>query len=125
MTVLIVVVAVIAVVVVLPAMKRFVFHRARDHDCCAARLGFPPIIDFRAWPRWSSFETIDPALQRIYSGAATGQGATIYEWIGNSRAGMGRMEVTNVAPPRRATVRVAFVKPFVAHNINEFVLDPN
>jgi uncharacterized protein YndB with AHSA1/START domain len=83
---------------------------------------FSLIIDFRHWPRWSPFEALDPTMKRAYSGAVSGKGA-IYEWDGNSRAGKGRMEITETSPPSRATVKVDFLKPFDAHNLNQFTLE--
>lgn len=84
---------------------------------------FPLLIDFRQWPRWSPFEALDPTMQRNYSGAATGIGA-VYDWDGNSQAGKGRMEIVGATPPTSLTVHVDFVKPFAAHNVNQFTLDP-
>src|SRR5262249_2382321 len=85
---------------------------------------FPLIADLRQWPRWSAFETLDPAMKRSASGAAGGTGA-VYEGVGNGRAGEGRMEITETASPASATVKVDFKKPFDAHNVNRFVLEPH
>lgn len=84
---------------------------------------FPLLIDFRQWPRWSPFETLDANMKRSYSGAPSGKGA-VYDWEGNSQAGQGRMEVVDISPPRSVTIQVDFVKPFDAHNLNQFTLDP-
>jgi uncharacterized protein YndB with AHSA1/START domain len=83
---------------------------------------FALLVDFRHWPRWSPFESLDPAMKRTYSGAASGPGA-VYEWNGNGRAGEGRMEITEASPPSRATIKVDFLRPFVAHNENRFTLE--
>jgi hypothetical protein len=80
------------------------------------------IDDFRRWGTWSPFEKMDPTMQRAYSGAASGKGA-VYAWEGKGSAGIGRMEITEVAPPLRATIAVDFAKPFRAHNVNEFTLE--
>ena len=66
------------------------FHVERS-----ARIQAPPdrvfaqIDDFRAWGAWSPWEKIDPALQRTYSGAPSGEGA-VYAWEGNENVGSGR-----------------------------------
>ena len=58
----------------------------------------PHIDDFHKWAAWSPWEKLDPAMQRTFSGVASGKGA-IYEWLGNSKAGQGRMEITESQPP--------------------------
>ena len=85
---------------------------------------FPLITDFRQWPRWSPFEALDPEMKRSYSGAPSGKGA-VYDWQGNAQAGQGRMEIVDVSPPASVTIQVDFVKPFDAHNLNQFTLDPH
>ena len=62
-------------------------------------------------------------MRRTYSGAASGTGA-VYEWEGNSKAGKGRMEITDTAPPSKVVITLDFVKPFEAHNIVEFTMEP-
>lgn len=79
------------------------------------------INDFHEWAKWSPWEHIDPALQRSFSGAASGAG-TVYEWVGNSKVGSGRMEITGVSPTSKITIKLDFLKPFEAHNTAEFTL---
>ena len=55
---------------------------------------FALINDLRGWGAWSPYEKRDPAMQRSFSGAASGKGA-IYEWDGNNNVGKGRMEITD------------------------------
>ena len=62
-------------------------------------------------------------MNRTYSGAASGEGA-VSEWDSTGSAGKGRMSITESVPPRMISVKVDFVKPFEAHNINEFTLEP-
>ena len=78
------------------------------------------ISDFHRWQAWSPYEKKDPAMKRIYSGAATGAGA-IYGWEGNANVGSGRMEVTG-STPEKITIKLDFLKPFEAHNTAEFIL---
>jgi carbon monoxide dehydrogenase subunit G len=82
------------------------------------------INDFHSWVAWSPFENLDPAMKRTYSGPANGKGA-VYEWEGNGKAGQGRMEISDVAPSSRVTIKLDFIKPFEAHNVAEFTLDDN
>ncbi len=84
---------------------------------------FALINDFREWSKWSPWDKIDPEIKRSFSGAASGVG-TVYEWTGNNKVGMGRMEITGAAPNTTITIKLDFLKPFEAHNTAEFMLAP-
>jgi uncharacterized protein YndB with AHSA1/START domain len=85
---------------------------------------FPLIDNFHHWPRWAPQDKEDPTMKRIYSGEESGIGA-VSDWQGTGNAGKGRMTITESAAPNTVVVRVDFVRPFVAHNVNEFVLEPS
>ena len=84
---------------------------------------FPMINDFDAWPNWSPWERLDPALKRMRSGSASGVGS-VYAWEGNKKVGTGRMEIVEAHPPSQVVIKLDFLKPFEAHNIAEFTLEP-
>jgi hypothetical protein len=63
-------------------------------------------------------------MKRIYSGEDSGAGA-VSDWQGTGNAGKGRMTIMESAAPNKVVVRVDFVRPFVAHNVNEFLLEQN
>jgi uncharacterized protein YndB with AHSA1/START domain len=84
---------------------------------------FPLVDDLHNWPRWAPQDRDDPTMKRTYSGSASGAGA-VSEWVGTGSAGKGQMTIIESAPLRRIVVKVDFVKPFVAHNVNEFTLEP-
>jgi uncharacterized protein YndB with AHSA1/START domain len=84
---------------------------------------FALINDFRNWSGWSPYEKLDPAMKRTLSGAAQGKGS-IYEWASDGRAGRGRMEITDAAPPSQITIKLDFVKPFESHNTVNFTTQP-
>lgn len=121
----------IAVLVLLAAFLAFVasrssmfrLARSTEIDAPPDRI-YPYFADFHNWAAWSPFEKYDPAMTRTYSGAPSGRGA-VYEWSGNSRAGQGRMEILDVAPPTRVTTALHFIKPFPAQNMTEFTLEPS
>jgi hypothetical protein len=48
----------------------------------------------------------------------------VYAWEGNKDVGQGRMEIAESVPPGRVAIKLDFVKPFEAHNIVEFKLEP-
>ncbi len=82
---------------------------------------FPLIDDYRRWSAWSPWETRDPAMQKTYSGSASGTGA-VYEWAGNRDVGTGRMETTGSVAPAKITIDLHFMQPFEARNTTEFTL---
>lgn len=84
---------------------------------------YPWVADFHAWPRWSPWEDIDPAMQRTYSGPESGTGAS-YAWFGNRKAGSGSMEITRAEPWEHVVIDLRFVKPFKARNETGFRIEP-
>ena len=84
---------------------------------------FALINDLHNWGAWSPWEKMDPAMKRTHSGTAQGTGAG-YAWDGNSKVGKGRMEITDTSPPSKIVIKLDFDKPFEAHNVSEFTLDP-
>jgi uncharacterized protein YndB with AHSA1/START domain len=119
----VVVVAVIAVLA-LAATRPDVFRVQRSASIKAPpEKVFPLINDYKQWAQWSPYETRDPAMKRTFSGPPAGKGA-IYAWEGDKNVGSGRMEIVEVAPPTKVTIKLDFIKPFEAHNIAEFTLAP-
>jgi uncharacterized protein YndB with AHSA1/START domain len=114
----------VAVVLVLAANKPDVFQVER-----ATSIKAPPekifalINDFHKWGAWSPYEKKDPAMKRTYRGAESGKGA-VYAWEGDKNVGQGLMEIADSTPPSKIVLKLDFVKPFEAHNIVEFTLDP-
>ncbi|MEJ8821956.1 SRPBCC family protein [Variovorax humicola] len=82
----------------------------------------PLIADFHRWGAWSPYEKIDPSMKREFSGAPSGKGA-VYAWEGTGNAGAGRMEIAE-STPKRVAIQLDFSKPFTAHNIAAFTLQP-
>ncbi len=124
LTILGVVAAIVAVILVIAATRPDSFRVERSISIKApAERIFPYIDDFHQWTAWSPWEKIDPALKRTYSGAPSGKG-TIYAWEGNSKVGSGRMEIRESSPPGKILINLDFMKPMEAHNIAEFTLVP-
>jgi hypothetical protein len=124
-------VAITAAVILLPIAGVLVYAATKPDSFRVARTASvkaPPekisamIQDFRTWTQWSPFEAKDPAMQRTLSGAPAGKGA-IYEWNGNKDIGQGRMEIADVSQ-RQVRIKLEFIRPFEAHNIAEFTLQP-
>jgi uncharacterized protein YndB with AHSA1/START domain len=118
----------IALVVVIIAFLAYVASRPNDfrvHRTTTVNAPpdqiFPLINDFHQWEAWSPFDKRDPAMRRTYSGAAAGTGA-VYEWLGNSQVGTGRMEIRETTPPEKVVIDLHFIKPFEGRNVAEFTM---
>jgi hypothetical protein len=83
---------------------------------------FPLINDIKAWTVWSPYEKKDPAMKRTYGAVTAGKGAT-YAWEGDKNVGQGSMEIVE-SGPRKILLKLDFLKPFEAHNMGEFLLEP-
>ena len=123
---------IIALVVVVLIVALLVFAATKPDIFRVQRLAsinappekiFPLINDFHHWGAWSPYEKLDPTMKRTYSGAANGKGA-MYAWEGSGKAGIGRMEIAETSPASKITLNLDFVKPFEAHNIIDFTLEP-
>jgi len=114
----------IVAILVLAAMKPDTFRVQRTASIKAPpeRI-FPLINDFQRWGAWSPFEKKDPGMKRTMSGVPSGKGA-VYEWDGNKEIGQGRMEIVESVPPSRVTLTLDFTRPFKAHNLVDFTLEP-
>ncbi|MHA7222031.1 SRPBCC family protein [Arthrobacter sp. RHLT1-20] len=84
---------------------------------------FPLVNSFHEWTKWSPWETVDPAMDRGYSGSDSGVGAK-YAWSGNRKAGSGTMEIVESTAPNTIRIRLEFTKPFKAVNPTTFTLTP-
>ncbi len=123
-TIAIVVALLLAAVLLFAATKPDTFRVQR-----AASINAPPekvfalINDFNRWGAWSPWEKKDPAMKRSFGAATSGKGA-VYAWEGNKDVGQGRMEIAESIPPSKVAIELDFVKPFEAHNLVEFTLEP-
>lgn len=123
-TILLLIVLLVAAVLIYAASKpgSFRIERSLSIKAPADRI-FALIDDFHQWRRWSPWEKLDPALDRNYSGEEMGKGA-VYDWEGNGKAGKGRMEIVEIQPPARISIKLDFMKPFKASNQVNFTLLP-
>lgn len=84
---------------------------------------FPLVNSFQEWTKWSPWESVDPAMQRSYTGASSGVGAK-YAWSGNRKAGSGTMEIVESLEPSTIRIRLEFTKPFKTINPTTFTFAP-
>jgi uncharacterized protein YndB with AHSA1/START domain len=114
----------IAIVLILAATKPDTFSVKRVAAIKAApQTIFPLINDFHQWAGWSPWEKKDPAMQRTFSGTASGKGS-VYAWDGNKNVGSGRMEILEASAPSKIVIKLDFFKPFEGHNTAEFTMLP-
>lgn len=115
LNVLVIVAAVIAAFLTFAATRpgSFRVERQATINAPADRI-FARLQDFHEWAAWSPWEKIDPAMQRSFSGPASGVGAA-YAWDG-PKVGAGRMEILESTPPRGLVIKLDFTRPFEAHN---------
>jgi uncharacterized protein YndB with AHSA1/START domain len=118
------VLATAAAILVAAAMKpnTFMIERSIVIQAPPGKI-FPLIDDFRNWSQWAPQDREDPSIMRTYSGAPSGMGA-VSNWTSSGSAGSGQMSITESVPPSKVVISVDFAKPFAAHNVNTFTLDP-
>lgn len=118
------VLALVAGILILAALRPDTFRVER-----AASISAPPekvfalINDFKRWDAWSPWEKKDPAMRRTFGSVTSGKGAT-YAWEGSKDVGQGSMTIAESVPPTRIRIHLDFVKPFKAHNVVTFALEP-
>lgn len=123
-TIAIIIAVLVAGILLFAATKPDIFRVQRSTTIKAPpEKIFAHINDFRNWGAWSPYEKKDPAMKRTFGGATSGKGAT-YAWDGNKEIGQGSMEITESTAPSKVALKLDFVKPFEAHNVVDFTLEP-
>jgi hypothetical protein len=82
---------------------------------------FSLINDLHSWDAWSDDSGGGGTVPKTYTGPASGVGAAA-EWNGSGRAGVAKMLITESVVPSKVSVQVDWIKPFRAHNLNEFTI---
>jgi uncharacterized protein YndB with AHSA1/START domain len=118
-----VLVLVVLVILVIAAFRSGTIEILRSRSIQApAEKVFAWIDDFHNWKQWAPQDVEDPAMKRTFCGPEHGLGAAS-EWSGSGNSGKGRMSIVASEPPKKISIKVDFVKPFAAHNVNEFTLE--
>jgi len=117
-----IVVVVLAIVV---ATRPSTFHVERSIVITASPESvFAQVNDFHSWAAWSPWEKLDPTMEKTFSGPSAGAGAT-YVWKSdNGKVGQGRMTIERSDLPSSVSVKLEFIKPFIATNTVTFTLIP-
>jgi uncharacterized protein YndB with AHSA1/START domain len=123
--VLVIIVAAIAAFLAYASSRPDAFAVSRSVTIAAApEKIFPILNDFTAWPSWSPYEKLDPAMQRTLGAITKGKGAT-YAWEGNGKVGAGNMELTASNPSSLVAIDLNMQKPMKVSNKVTFTLTPN
>jgi uncharacterized protein YndB with AHSA1/START domain len=117
------VVVLVAGILIYAATKPDTFRVQRALDISAPpEKIFSILTDLRRSIEWSPYENKDPDMKRSHSGADTGKGA-VYEWDGDGNVGAGRIEIADVSPPSRVTLKLDMIRPFMANNIVDYTME--
>lgn len=120
-TILLVILAAVAIVLTLAALRPSTFRVER-----AATFKAPPekvfaaINGMKAFNEWNPWLRMDPATAGTYAGPEVGKGSA-YAWE-SKKTGAGRMEIVESQPASRVALKLDFLKPFEAHNMAEFTI---
>jgi uncharacterized protein YndB with AHSA1/START domain len=122
-TILLIVAAAIAALLIYAATKPDNFRLERS-----ATIAAPPdkvfalINDLRQFNTWNPFAKMEPTVVMTYDATSAGVGGA-YHWKGD-KTGEGRMQITESVPAQRVSAKLDFVKPFEAHNLVDFTVQP-
>lgn len=84
---------------------------------------FGNVNNFHKWEAWSPWAKMDPAMKTTYEGPEAGTGAK-YTWVGDSKVGEGKMEITDSKPAELVKIKLDFIKPVAATNDTVFDFKP-
>jgi uncharacterized protein YndB with AHSA1/START domain len=122
-TILLIIAAIIAAVLIFAATKPDKFRISRSTTINAKPESiFPLVNELRAHRSWSPFDQ-DPALKRAYSGPDAGKGAVL-AFDGGYKSGVGSFSITDVTAPSKILMRLIMTKPLKCNNVVEFTFEP-
>jgi hypothetical protein len=115
---------VLAVLAIIIALQPSEFHVTRSATMTAfPEMVFNQVNDLKNWEAWSPWAKMDPSMKQTYEGPAAGVGA-ISRWTGDSHVGEGNMTIIDSRPNELVSIRLEFLKPFVATNAVRFTFKP-
>jgi uncharacterized protein YndB with AHSA1/START domain len=122
-TLLLIVAAAIAALLIYAATKPDSFRLQRSATIAAPpEKVFALINDLRQFNTWNPFAKMEPTVIITYDATSTGVGGA-YNWQGE-KTGAGRMQIVESVPAQRVTAKLDFTKPFEAHNVVDFTVQP-
>ena len=85
---------------------------------------FPHINDFQRWSAWSPYEKKDPAHEANAERRAQRQGRRVRVGRQQGDRPGTHGDRGDRVPPSQVTLKLDFTRPFEAHNIVDFTLEP-
>jgi hypothetical protein len=121
-TILLVIAAVIAAILIFATTKPNSFRISRSATINAKpETIFPLVNDLHAHRSWSPFDQ-DPAMKRTYSGPDAGKGAVLA--FDGGMACTGSLSITDAVSPSKIMMALVMSKPFKCDNLVEFDFEP-
>ncbi len=122
-TILIGIVAIVAVMVVLATQQPDTYRVERSVviNAPAERI-YAQIIDLQKWPAWSPWAARDPDMQITYSKDTSGMGAWA-EWNSETE-GQGRQTISSAMVNNSVNIDLEFIAPFEAQAAADFTIVP-
>lgn len=123
-TLILVLAAGIAVILIVAALKPAEFRVVRSATMSAppARV-FGLVNDFHEWKAWSPWEKKDPAAKSTFEGPPAGVGTSL-AWDGNNQVGSGKMTILESRAPGLIRIKLEFFKPMAGVSTAEFTFHP-
>ena len=123
-TILIILALGIGALLLYAALRSNIFRIARSTIIDAApETIFAILNDLRRGAEWSPFERQDPNLKPVFTGPATGTGATM-EWSGSKQIGAGRFSIVESVAPTHLVAALDMYRPMKASNQVTYTLEP-
>src|SRR5262245_41297396 len=122
--ILMVVVAVIAILLIVVALRPADFRVERSATIAApAAALFEQVNDHHKFGVWNPFMKLDPKVKNTYSGPDSGVGA-VCSWEGNSKIGAGSATIIESKPGELVRERMAWLRPMKGTSTVEFRFKP-
>lgn len=113
----------VAIFVIAVSMQPEDFKITRSTEIAAPPAKVYAVVnDIRRWNDWSPWSKLDPGMQTVYEGPATGVGAS-QSWAGE-KSGTGKMTMTQSLPAKLVAFRLDFLKPMESTADVEFNFAP-
>ena len=123
-TILLIVAAAIAALLIYAAMQPDTFRFQRSTRIQAPTAKIQPLIaDLHQFNTWNPFNKKDPAMKGSYRDGLGGPGS-VYDFEGNKDVGKGSVELLPGASPGKVNMRLVMLEPFKVDNAIEFTLVP-
>jgi hypothetical protein len=117
-------VALIAVFIVIVALRSADFRVSRSDTISASpEVVFSHVNNLHRWDAWSPWEKIDPMMKKTFEGPDEGVGA-ILRWDGNGQVGAGSNTIIESRRNELIRFKLNMVRPFVGTNDVEFAFQP-